>query len=394
MNNADLEAMLLDLESDAVERKESASDGDKIRQAICAFSNDLPGRSKPGVLFIGVADNGEPAGLSITDDLLLKLGGIRSDGRIQPFPDLTVEKRSLRGKEVAVVIVQPSYSPPVRFDGRVWIRVGPRRAVASADEERRLFEKRQSGNLPFDQRPVPGSGLDDLNLHYFRETYLPQAIASDVLKENRRSDEHKLASLRFASAHHFVPTASGILVLGLDPQAWIPGAYVQFVRFEGTDVSSPIKSSKIMHGQLEDIARAISDYLPLQIQSARPQGGTMRQAEAPDYPWQALRELVFNAIIHRNYETSNAPVRVNWFSDRVEIQNPGGLHGQTNESNYEFTTDYRNRAVAEAMKVLGYVERFGVGISRAKSALRDNGNPPPEFQFLPEQTLVTVRSRP
>jgi ATP-dependent DNA helicase RecG len=393
MTDSELETLMRDLESDVVERKESIADGEKIRQAICAFSNDLPGRNRAGVLFIGVRDTGEPVGLEITDNLLLNLGGIRSEGKIQPFPTMSVEKRSLSGKDVAIVIVEPSYSPPVRYDGRVWIRVGPRRAIATVDEERRLFEKRQSGSLPFDQRPFLGSRIDDLNLQYFRETYLPQAIALDVLKENKRSDQHKLASLRFVSGHQYVPTIVGLLVLGLDPQAWIPGAYVQFVRFEGNDVSSAIKSSKKIDGQLADIARSITDYLPLQIQSARPQGDELRQIDLPDYPWQALRELIFNAIIHRNYETSHAPVRVNWFSDRVEVQSPGGLYGQTSETNFEFTTDYRNRAIAEAMHVLGYVERFGVGIRRVKTALSKNGNPPPEFQFVPEQVLVTIRSR-
>jgi ATP-dependent DNA helicase RecG len=103
----ELEAMLADLESDRAERKETFN-GDapeKVRQAVCAFANDLPGHGRPGVAFIGVRDDGMPTNLPITDDLLLTLASIRSDGNIQPIPSMTVEKRVLRGIDVAVITV-------------------------------------------------------------------------------------------------------------------------------------------------------------------------------------------------------------------------------------------------------------------------------------------------
>ena len=138
MDNAELEALLSDLESDRVERKESASDGTRIREAICAFANDMPGHNEPGVVFVGVKDDGSNAGLEITDRLLLDLANMRDDGNILPIPMMTVAKRELVGSDVAVIIVEPDDAPPVRFKGRIRIRVGPRRAIASAADERRL----------------------------------------------------------------------------------------------------------------------------------------------------------------------------------------------------------------------------------------------------------------
>ena len=98
--------------------------------------------------------------------------------------------------------------------------------------------------------------------------------------------------------------------------------------------------------------------------------------------------------MHRAYEGTNSPVRINWFADRVEIQSPGGLYGQVTPANFERVCDYRNPVLAEAMKVLGYVERFGTGIARAKAALAANGNPIAEFTFEPTHVLVTIRRRP
>lgn len=126
MNNSELEALFKDMESDRVERKLSLSDPNSIRQAICAFANDLPGHGKPGVIFIGVNDDGTCKGLQITDKILRNLADMRDDGNIQPMPSMTVEKKVLCGCELAVVIVQPSIAPPVRLRGRTWIRVGPR----------------------------------------------------------------------------------------------------------------------------------------------------------------------------------------------------------------------------------------------------------------------------
>jgi len=199
MTDEELRALLLDLESDRIERKASLADPDRICQAICAFSNDMPNHQLPGVVFIGANDDGSCAGLKVTDDLLLNLAHMRSDGNIVPLPSITVQKRTFGGCELAVVAVQPSFAPPVRFRGRVWIRVGPRRAVASVDEERQLSEQRRWKDLPFDITPVSSASLEDMDLDLFTRLYLPSALAPDVLAANNRSVEQQLSALRFAT---------------------------------------------------------------------------------------------------------------------------------------------------------------------------------------------------
>jgi ATP-dependent DNA helicase RecG len=97
MDDQELSMLLSDLESDRIERKASASDIKKIRQAVCAFANDLANNKKPGVLFVGVNDDGTCASLPIDDDLLIKLANIRSEGNILPFPVLQVSKHTING---------------------------------------------------------------------------------------------------------------------------------------------------------------------------------------------------------------------------------------------------------------------------------------------------------
>ncbi len=329
ISDAELHGMLVNTETDRVERKASLTDRDKIRQAICAFANDLPDHREPGVLFIGAHNDGTSANLPITEELLLTLAHMRSDGNILPFPMMTVQKKAVGGYDLAVVEVQPSDSPPVRYDGRVWIRVGPRRATATAEEERRLTEKRRAADLPFDQRPVFGSSLDDLDLDMFQRIYLPAAVARDVLAANERTLEEQLASLHFMAISG-VPNAAAILVFGKDPISWIRGAYIQLVRFEGLEVTDSIRHQKELTGPFPQILRQIDEVLDANISVAGDVRAGATEIQRPDYPSIALQQLIRNAVLHRTYETTHAPVRVYWFSDRIEIHSPGGLYGQVN----------------------------------------------------------------
>jgi ATP-dependent DNA helicase RecG len=400
MEAHELEALLLDIESDRVERKSSASRDtlNRVREAICAFANDLPNHQEPGVIFVGVHDDGQCANLPVTDDLLRQLADMRSDGNILPFPTMMVQKQELSGCEMAVIIVQPSYAPPVRYRGRVWIRVGPSRRIATAEEERRLSEKRRAGDLPFDLRAVRAADLNELDLDLFERTYLPTAVSPEIIEQNRRSPTEKLLSLRFAVEDTDLhPTVTGILVVGKEPTRFLPGAYVQFLRIAGTALGDPIQDQKEIHGPLPALLRRLDETFEAHISVALEVGSGLSDVRHPDYPLVALQQLARNAVLHRTYEGTNAPVRITWFEDRIEIYNPGGPYGQVTAANFgePGITDYRNPHLAEAMKNLGYVQRFGMGIPLARRQLEKNNNPPPEFTIPAEHNhvLVTLRGR-
>jgi len=393
LSDEELLRLLLDLESDRVERKASLSDKDKVAQAVCAFANDLPGHRLPGVVFVGANDrDGSPSGLPVTDDLLLNLADLKTQGNILPPPSISVQKRVLNGGEMAVVAVQPADAPPVRFQGRTWIRVGPRRGVATVEEERRLAERRRAGDLPHDLRPVHGASIDDLDLQLFERTYMPCAVAPDIIAENQRSLEDRLLSLRMVAAGDpLCPTVLGVLVLGKQPRDWLPGAYVQFLRIRGTSLTDPIVDQAAIEGALSDVMEQVEAKITAHIEVRTDVTSAPTEIRRPTYPLVALQQLVRNAILHRSYEWSNAPVRITWFDDRIEIQNPGGPYGQVRRDNFGQAglTDYRNPHLAEAARNLGYVQKFGMGIQLARDACARNANPDPEFDV--DDTGVLVR---
>lgn len=394
LTDAELIALLNDLETDRSERKRAwvGDAPDKVRQAVCAFANDLPNHDKPGVIFIGAEDDGSPANIDITDRLLQTLADIKTDGKTVPPPTLTVEKRILKHAAMAVIAVWPADAPPVRFEGRVWIRIGPRRAQATAQDERILNEKRRYRDRPFDIHPIQGCPLTELNRIVFEGEYLPQAVAADVLEANERSYEQRLASLgMIASVDDPTPTVVGVLTLGKSPRSFVPCAYVQFLRISGTEWGDPVADEQELDGTLDLVLRRLDEKIKANLTVAvNFTGGTTTEIRTTPYPLSALQQLTRNAIMHRTYEDTNEPTRVYWFDDRIEILNPGGPFGTVTMANFGRPgfNDYRNPAIATVLKTMGFVQRFGFGIAEARKSLASNGNPELEFQV--EQTRVAA----
>ena len=219
--------------------------------------------------------------------------------------------------------------------------------------------------------------------------YLPCAVSPEVLEENARNPQEQLQALRLTTKDG-IPTVTAILMLGKNPHYWFPGAYIQVVRHAGNEVTDTIVDHKEIRGTLPEQLREVDRLLKLNITTALNTRGERHIAE-PDYPFEALRELVRNAVIHRNYENSNTPVRITWLGDCVEIINPGSVYGSVTLENFGEVgvTDYRNPTIAEAMKNMGFMQRFGIGIATARKVLEENGNSPPEFRI--EKTLVFVK---
>lgn len=396
--DAELFQIIEDDESDRVEFKESLS-GDapgKIRETICAFANDLPRHEKPGFIFVGVRQDKTIVGLSVTDKLLRQLADMKTDGNIVPPPTLTVEKRVLTGKEVAVVKVEPSNSPPVRYKGSIHIRIGPRRGIATVQDERILNEKRRYGDRPFDLYPIPTASISDLNLALFNYEYLPQAVSEEILAQNERSLNQQLAATKMiTAADQPVPTVLGILALGKNPQDFLYGAYIQFLRIDGDELSDPIIDSLEIRGAIPDQIRRLDDKLVANNRVAVDILSGPVEKRTALYPIEALQQITRNAVMHRSYEGTNAPTRVTWFNDRIEIISPGGAYGGVTAENFGDLglIDYRNPNLAEAMRVFGFVQRFGMGIPIARRLLAENSNPAPEFKILDTAVIATIYCR-
>ena len=398
VSDAELAQLIDHGESARVEFKESLTGiaPKQIREAISAFANDLPGSGHPGIVVIGLVDKTmAPSDLVVTDELLRTLADMRTDGNIVPPPTLIVEKRRYRGTDIAVVTVTPSDSPPVRCKGLIHVRSGPRRGHATAQDERILNERRRYRDRPFDLYPVFGTTTADLDRRQFEDEYLPNAVSPEALAANDRSFEERLTAAKMIAAPGAEATILGLLTLCRRAKDYIPGGYVQFLRIDGPKLTDPIVDDAVFEGTVSDVVRRLEEKLASHNRRQIDLLKDRLEIRTETYPLEAVQQLVRNAIMHRSYEGTNAPVRVMWFNDRLEIQNPGGAYGGVTAENFgqPGVVDYRNPNLAEAMKVLGIVQRFGIGILIARQLLLEAGHPAPEFLITPTHVMATIRQR-
>lgn len=391
MTSEELRTLIRCNETDRVEKTRSTTDTDKFREAICSFSNDMAGRKQPGYLLIGVDEKDATFRLKATDSDLQKFASYRSDGAVMPLPMMNVAAHPHPdgGGDIVVVEVFPHDLPPVRYKGRTHIRIGPRKDTASETEERALMERRTAKFPTFDAMPCKEGELKRLDVESFRQTYRPQAIAEEVIAENHRGVEEQLAALRLYSLNRNCPTNAGMLILAYDPLDLFPGATVQFVQFSGKQLDDDVLAEKTFTGNLITMLAELDSFLKGRFTQKPVTVSELREQAVFDYPPEAVRELLMNAVLHRDYQ-STSPTRFYQFSDRIEIQNPGGLYGEASPENFPRVNAYRNPIVAEAMHVLGYVNRFGRGIARAQRFMNENGSPEPHFEFQVNHFLAII----
>ena len=375
----ELVELIQDIESSRAERTVSVNDTDKFCEAVCAFANDMPDSKQNGYLLVGVHDDGRLSGLKATDSLLKNLAAIRSDGNVLPIPVMNVETFHLPEGDVVVVEVAPAVLPPVRYRGRTWIRVGPRRAIATPEEEDLLIERRRAKFPTFDSMPCPQARLDDLDLELFKHGFLPKAFDEGTLASETCTIERQLEALCFYSTEYGCPTNAGIILFGKNPLRFLPGDYIQFVQFAGKDRASDIVNQQMFRGCLLNVLPEVDTFVKTAIAKNRPVPVTiLRERAVYDYPKWPIRELMMNAIMHRDYR-STGPTMFYQYADRIELLNSGGLYGRVNRENFPDENDYRNPIIADAMRTLGYVNRFGRGIGRVHIELDANGNGEPLF---------------
>jgi ATP-dependent DNA helicase RecG len=231
-------------------------------------------------------------------------------------------------------------------------------------------------------------------LDLFLVGYRQYAVSAEVLEQNHRTLSEQLAALRFYDMRPGLPTHAAVLLFGKDPLFFVPGAYVQYVRYSGSSQADEPQRDRRFSGDLLSVLRSL-DQLAEDIAEARPvRGAGLAERMVYDYPPRALHELLVNAVIHRNYEGSSTPVLINHFDDRIEVLSPGGLFGDLTPEQFPLGTAYRNPVLAEAARTLGFVNRYGRGIALAQAELQRNDSPAARFDLGANHFLVTIPKRP
>ncbi|MCP4695539.1 MAG: transcriptional regulator [Gammaproteobacteria bacterium] len=305
--------------------------------------------------------------------------------KIQPTPSCDISVHPVQDNSFLLTItVHPYPVPPVvMVDGVAYVRQGASTRRATEADLLRLRERRPERNQPFDIRPIAAAALDDLALHNLKEDYHAERL-SDMNEETFPDLAQWLTQRQLGRSVNCVwrPNPAAMLLYGLLPQTWLPGAKIEFVRYAGDDVESNIIVRRSISGTLLDQMEALWAQLSAQLVAVPDHAGNHGMVEryVEQYPLEALKELARNLVQHRQYEGTNAPGRVEWFPLRIEFSNPGGPFGRASEGEFGEHTDYRNPTLTAELVKLGYVQQLGRGIRKVRLLLERNGNPPLELK--------------
>ena len=366
-------------ESETVEFKNSLSEMDQILDTISAFSN-----TKGGEIYIGIADDGNINGVTVGKGTLETLANeikLNTDPRL--FPNIATEE--INSKIIIKVTVQEYPIKPIWTKDKVFVRVGKTNQKITAEKIREMI----SQNTPFhwDKQLLPDLTIDDIN-------------ENDVISFVKLSNEERnsdIGSLRDTKSHleklnliqNEKLTNAALLLFGKHPQKYFPRSIIKCAKFAGSEPVDFLDIQEIsgtIIGQVPDVLNFIRKHINVSVDIS----GKAQRDEIWDYPKEALREAVINAICHRNYEdTGNVQIRI--FDDKIEIWNPGTLPaGITIQSLMEHHRSLpRNELIARCFYLIKFIEQWGTGTNRILSFCRSAGLKDPKFEVKDNDFIVT-----
>ncbi len=358
-------------ESSKIEFKEKLPKGNQIIKTAVAFSN-----AKGGKIVIGVADDGEILGISESEahEAMEWIDKGIYDACNPPIIPLVyqqrIDNRVLLIIEVVSGTNKPYYQKSLGLEKGTFVRLGRSTVQANADIIEEL--KWQARGISYDQLPLYHADRDKLDFSQI-EHFLSRRRNG---AEARISDEVLLAYHIMIQEHvRLYPTVGGMLLFGIDPQRYLSEAYILCSHFSGTEGREAI-ASRAINGTLFEQFDASYDFLVGQLNKSFQIVGKKRE-EKLEIPPQAIREVLMNAILHRNYHI-NAPIKVAIYSDRVEIFSPGSFPGPVDTTNLESGITYvRNTAIAKILWEAKYIEKMGSGFIELFKSYRQYGLRPP-----------------
>lgn len=265
------------------------------------------------------------------------------------------------------------------------------RVEVSVEELRRLYQESQL--VHFDETVLESASFDDLSLDKF-EAFLLATTGREVV-DLPITLEELLANRKVVTrtAEGYKPTIGGVLMFGREPQAHLPQSELSCARFRGVEIGSEFIDRKDFCGTLDEMTEAAVGFVERHSSVNATVGKTTR-TETPEYQPQVIRELLTNAVIHRDYSIAGSKIRILLLDNRVEICSPGGLPNTVTLENMLTGTHYsRNRLIFDFMHAMGYGERMGTGIPRALKLSREQRYPDPRFHVTETEVRVVIDSR-
>lgn len=353
-------------ESETVEFKESF--GDEALETIGAFAN-----ARGGILFIGVKDSGEILGMQIGKKTLEDTANRiqeATDPRIQP--SISIIKHE--NKQIIIIQISSVTGTPVSVRGRYFRRTGKSNQRMSHEEIMRRMVA--STGLSWDAIVEPTATLADLDADYISRFVQTVKEKGRLPIPVQATDQDVIRKLELVKNE--VPTRAALLLFGTNPESFFSSAFLKLGRFRSP---TQIVDDREIHGTVIEQLDGAMSWFKERLETEFVITGKSERDVHWEYPLDAIREAVTNAVCHRDY-TSLAHSQIRLYDEHLEIWNAGGLPSALTpeELFHEHDSMPRNRKIAEAFFYAGLIERWGSGTLRMVEALKTAGFPPPQFE--------------
>jgi ATP-dependent DNA helicase RecG len=354
---------------------------DTLAETLTAMAN-----GQGGTLILGVTGQvGSVSGVrnvTSTVDLMLHAALTIEPPLIIPLPQVM----RINGKSVIIAQIPPGMPHVYCLNGRYLQRQGTDNTPLKARDLRRLIIER--GEASFETEIVRGATLDDLDMDKAK------AYAAGLSGVSENSVEQILVKRgclaeKDGTLH---PTNAGILLFGKDPQRFLRGGDITAARFASETMSDTFSRQDIL-GTLPDQIRRAEMFLVDHLRKDIQLGSTMARAEQFEYPLEAARELVVNAVAHRDYQINGDGIRLFIFNNRMEVTSPGGLPGPVTIDNIKDERFSRNPAIVQVLSDMGFIERLGYGVDRVIDLMRQQNLSAPQLEEKAGGFRVILRNQ-
>jgi ATP-dependent DNA helicase RecG len=351
-----------------------------LAETLAAMAN-----SRGGKVILGVAPRtGNLQGVSDVEqaaDLVFQAALLSEPVLVLPIPAV----QQVTGKQVVIVTVPEGLPNVYNLEGRYLTRDGRHNIPFSARKLRELLVAR--GILQFESRVPPDASLNDLDQTQI-EAYL------QVLNRSQEDWQQVLLTRGCLAKEGDTlrPTYAALLLFGKHPQRWLPNATILAARFPGISFSDEFLRQDIT-GSLPQQLRQAETFMQDNLRNVVRMVGLTHQ-DTPEYPYSAVRELLVNAVAHRDYNQQGDNIHLYLYSDRLEVHSPGTLPGPVNLKNLLQARFSRNAVIVQVLSDLGFVERLGYGLNRVVTVMRQNGLRAPHFEETGGAFRVTLYGQP
>ncbi|MBI4447441.1 putative DNA binding domain-containing protein, partial [Candidatus Woesearchaeota archaeon] len=368
-------------ENQEVEFKEGCPKNCEISETICAFAN-----TDGGYFILGVSKKGEIKGLTCNLDSLQQ-NIANANQAVQSLPIISTSIFDIDSRKIALIRVSMANDKNAHtFKGVVYIRIG---STNRRLEGQSLFDFLKNKQiLCFDEQDSEAK-FGDLDENKVK-LYLAKRGQEDYLKINSLKD-FIISNMLGKSNGDIKLKNVASLFFSQNPIKWHPQSEVRVVRFDGIKPIKVISQKDFVSNPFENIEQTMA-FVRQNISKRFiiPEGSATR-IEVEEYPIEAIREAVVNAIAHRDYYSYDS-IQINLFDDRIEMSNPGGLPEGLPKEFFGKRSVRRNPITYRLLRDCHYVEGLGTGIPKMINEMRKSGLKDPEFSFEGGFFVVTLRN--